>query len=389
MGFTHLTLLPNQLEEAHMNNTCQPRIDKFRKVMADNNLDTFLIANSHNRRYLSGFMGEDGGIEESAGFLIISQDKLVLTTDSRYTTQARDEAPLYDIVEYKVGLAKQLPEILADFNTRRLGFEGRRLSFVQYNDIQKELKEKGFSIELISAGQTTENIRVVKDQIEIDYTKKALAYAEEALVKLMEEIKPGMTEKEVAWRFECLMRQNGAGRLSFPVICASGPNSALPHAIPTNRQIQKDDPIVFDWGVRYKGYCSDTTRTVVFGKPGDELKKVHQTVRDAQQKATEAIKAGADGKAVDKIARDYIDSQGYKDRFGHGLGHGTGLAIHEAPRLSPLSTSILEPGMIVTVEPGIYIPDWGGVRVENQVVVREDGAEILNSLSTTIGFDAN
>ena len=367
----------------------QNRIDKFRKIMTDNNLDTFLIANGYNRRYLSGFLGEDGGIEESAGFLIISQDKLVLTTDSRYTTQARDEAPLYDLVEYKVGLAKQLPEILAVFNSKRLGFEGRRLSFVQYNDIQKEIQEKGLSVELVSAGEVTENLRVVKDQTEIDHTKKALAYAEEAFVKLMDVIHPGMTEKEVAWKFECLMRENGAGSLSFPTICAAGPNSALPHAIPTNRKIQKDEPIVFDWGVRYKGYCSDTTRTVVLGKPGDELKKVHQTVRIAQQKAIDAIKAGADGKAVDKIAREYIDSQGYKDRFGHGLGHGTGLAIHEAPRLSPLSTSILEPGMIVTVEPGIYIPDWGGVRVENQVVVLEDGAKVLNSLSTTVCFGGN
>ena len=370
-----------------MNTVHQNRIDNFRKRMAENNLDTFLIANGYNRRYLSGFLGEDGGIEESAGFLIISQDNLVLTTDSRYTTQARNEAPLYEIVEYKVGLAQQLPEILANFNTQRLGFEGRRLSFVQYNDIQKALNEKGLAVELVSSGEVTENLRVVKDEKEIDYTKKALAYAEDALVKLLDLIQPGMTEKQVAWEFESLMRANGAGRMSFPIICAAGPNSALPHAIPTNRKIEKDEPIVFDWGVRYKGYCSDTTRTVVLGKPNNELKKIHQTVRDAQQKATDAIKAGANGKAVDQIARAYIDSQGYKDRFGHGLGHGTGLAIHEAPRLSPLSTSILEPGMIVTVEPGIYIPDWGGVRVENQVVVREDGAEVLNSLSTTICFD--
>ena len=366
----------------------QNRIDRFRQIMAENNLDAFIIANGDNRRFLSGFLGKDGGIEESAGFLVISADRLVLTTDSRYTTQARDEAPLYDIVEYKAGLAKQLPEILAECHSvRRMGFEGRRISFGQYHDIEKELKEKGLAVELISSGDLTENLRVVKDETEIAYTRKAVAIAEDAFLKLLNEIKPGMTERDVAWRFEGIMRDCGAGGLSFPVICASGPNSALPHAMPGARKIEKDDPIVFDWGVRYRGYCSDTTRTVVLGKPDSELKKIHQTVRDAQQMAMDAICAGANGKAVDQIARDYIDRQGYKDRFGHGLGHGTGLAIHEAPRLSPLSSSMLEPGMIVTVEPGIYIPDFGGVRVENQVVVTEDGAESLNQLDPAICFD--
>jgi Xaa-Pro aminopeptidase len=365
----------------------EDRINRFRQLIQAENLDGFLISNGKNRRYLSRFTGEDTQMDESSGSLIITQNKLILATDSRYTEQARQEAPLYEVVEYKTGLAKELPDILSGLSIRRLGFESSRLAVSQYEDIQKELREKGLDIELVAARELTENIRAKKDEYEIDCTRKALAMAETAFVRVLEFIKPGMTEREVAWELEVRMRAEGADGMSFPVICASGPNSALPHAIPGDRIINANEPIVFDWGARYKGYCSDTTRTIVLGKPDDELKKIHQTVREAQLLAIEAIKAGANGKDVDRIARDHIEKTGYKDRFGHGLGHGTGLAIHEGPRLSPLSTSILAPGMIVTVEPGIYIPGWGGVRIEHQVVVREKGAEILNSLSTTICFD--
>jgi Xaa-Pro aminopeptidase len=189
-----------------------------------------------------------------------------------------------------------------------------------------------------------------------------------------------MSEKEAAWRLEKEMRESGADALSFPSIVASGPNSALPHAIPGNRILKEGEPVLFDWGTVHHGYCSDTSRTTILGKAGDDFTKVFNTVVEAQKLAIKAIRGGISAKAIDQIARHHIEKTGYKGKFGHGLGHGTGLAVHEAPALSPLKDTILKPGMLVTVEPGIYIPEWGGVRVENQVVVREDGAEVLNRL---------
>ena len=225
-----------------------------------------------------------------------------------------------------------------------------------------------------------EQLRIKKAETEIETLRDALSLAETAFSQCVEKIKPGMTEKELAWIMEKGMREAGAEGLSFPTIVASGPNSALPHAIPGDRRIRVGEPLLFDWGARLDGYCSDISRTVVIGKPDDTFKKVFQAVLDAQRRAIEAIKAGVSSRVVDSIARDHIEKQGFGGKFGHGLGHGTGLAIHEAPRLSPLKDTVLEPGMVTTVEPGIYLGDWGGVRLENMVVVREDGAEVLNRL---------
>jgi Xaa-Pro aminopeptidase len=187
-----------------------------------------------------------------------------------------------------------------------------------------------------------------------------------------------MTEQEAAWNLEKTLREAGAEALSFPVIVAGGPNSAMPHAVPGNRALMAGEPILFDWGVRLNGYCSDISRTLVMGKPDDTFQKVFQTVREAQEMAVAAVKPGIDARSVDAVARSHIEKMGFKDRFGHGLGHGVGLAIHEKPRLSPLSDDVLKPGMICTVEPGIYLPGWGGVRLENMIVVTADGAEVLN-----------
>jgi len=192
-----------------------------------------------------------------------------------------------------------------------------------------------------------------------------------------------MTEKQIAWAMESGIREAGADGISFPVIVAAGPNSALPHAIPTDRPVVRGEPILFDWGAKLNGYCSDISRTVILGEPDDTFLEVFNTVLEAQQLAIGSIRAGVNSKSVDAVARDYIASKGYGDKFGHGLGHGTGLAVHEGPRLSPLKETDLAAGMLVTVEPGIYIPHWGGVRIENQVVVGPDGPTVLNRLSRT------
>jgi Xaa-Pro aminopeptidase len=191
-----------------------------------------------------------------------------------------------------------------------------------------------------------------------------------------------MTEMEAAWLMEKGMRENGAEGLSFPVIVAAGPNSALPHAVPGHRRLKPGEPILFDWGTRLGGYCSDISRTIIIGKPDPIFTNVYRTVQDAQRKAIRALKPGLSTKAADAVARWHIENKGFKGRFGHGLGHGVGLAIHEQPRLSPLSDHKIKTGMVFTVEPGIYIPKWGGVRIEDMVVVGRKGAQVLNRLDT-------
>jgi Xaa-Pro aminopeptidase len=227
-----------------------------------------------------------------------------------------------------------------------------------------------------------ESQRAVKNDREIAVTCEALAIAERSFAGLVRDLSPGISERELAWSLEKAMREAGAEGVSFPPIVAAGPNGALPHAVPGDRRIRSGEPVLFDWGARRGGYCSDTSRTLVVGKPDDTFLGVHHTVREAQRRAIDAIRAGVGTRSVDAVARSFIEDSGFAGKFGHGLGHGTGLAIHEEPRLSPLRDSVLEAGMIVTVEPGVYIPGWGGVRIENQVVVREDGAEVLNGLPT-------
>lgn len=360
----------------------ESRIQKVREILVEKAIDALMVLIEENRRYLSGFTGEDHQFDESAGALLISADGLILATDTRFELQAANESPFYEVVVYRNGLAKELPGLVDRMNVRKLGIESARVTVNQLEKFKKELTDAGRQVNLVPLEDSVEKFRQIKTPAEIDQTRKALALAEAIYIEVARSLKPGMTEKQIAWAMERGMREAGADSLSFPVIVASGPNSALPHAIPTDRPIVMGEPILFDWGARLEGYCSDTSRTVILGEPDDTFLKVYNTVLDAQQLAIKSICAGANSKAVDAVARDYIASKGYGDRFGHGLGHGTGLAVHEGPRLSPLKEMVLEAGMLVTVEPGIYIPGWGGVRIENQVVVGEDGPLVLNRLST-------
>jgi Xaa-Pro aminopeptidase len=368
--------------------TIEKRMNRLRKSLTDNNIDTLLVLVEENRRYLSGFTGEDTQFDETAGALFITDKKLILATDSRNELQAANEAPLYEIICYKKGLVKELPNIINSLKTKRLGFESIRMSYMQYNKICKELSSSNMDIELVEADDIMECLRIVKEQSEIEGLKKALIIAESAFTDFIENIiKPGLTEKEGAWLLEKNMREAGADSLSFPIIVASGPNSALPHAIPGNRNLHKGEPILFDWGARVNGYCSDISRTIVIGSPDHRFKKIFKTVLDAQLKAIDAIRPGISSKAVDEVARNHIDSMGFKDKFGHGLGHGIGMAVHEPPRISPSKDTLLESRMVFTVEPGIYIPGWGGVRLENMVVVNENGAEVLNKTDPAIHME--
>lgn len=348
--------------------------------MHEGGIDTVMIMSDENRRYLSGFTGRDSQFDESSGALFITGERLLFATDSRFTEQAAKEAPLFEIYCYKTGLAKELFDILSLLNTRRLGYEARRLSCHQHQEMVDTMHSNASPVTLVAADASLETLRSVKEEAEIELIRKSLALAEQAFIEVKKEIRPGMTEKNLAWKLEQALRNGGADGLSFPSIVAAGENSALPHAIPGETAIREGTQLLFDWGALLNGYCSDITRTLFIGEPDNRFERIFHTVLDANQKAIQGIRAGVSGKEVDRMARSHIEAMGYKEYFGHGLGHGVGLAVHEPPRLSPLKEDILRPGMVVTVEPGIYIPGWGGVRLENLVVVREESAEVLNTI---------
>lgn len=364
----------------------QNRIEKLRKSFSDAQIDTLLVQTGENRLYLSGFTGEDTGFDESAGVLLISGDRLVLATDSRYEIQANNEAAGFEVICYKKGLANELASILEDLGTKKLGFETRRMTCEQHDMIRSRLEENNCLAELVKTRNLAENLRVCKEESEIESIRKSLHLAESAFSKFLENMVPGIEESLAAWEIEKQMREAGAESVSFPVISAFGKNAALPHAIPAKDTLQEGIPALFDWGAKLEGYCSDISRTIIIGEPDNTYERVFTAVYDAQQKAIEAVRPGAWTKDIDAAARDHLNEKQLGDYFGHGLGHGVGLAVHEAPSLSPVEERNvrLEENMVFTIEPGVYLPDWGGVRLENMVVVRPYGAEVLNSLAVKI-----
>ena len=354
------------------------RLARFREKVQEQPFDTFMVLQGENRRYLSGFTAEDGQFDESAGALFITGDRQLLATDSRYLEQARIEIDDFEICQYKEGLACALPGIMKALGTKRLGFESARLSCLQFQRLKEELKKARISVSLVPTENIIEEIRMIKEEGEIEAIRKSLALSETVFETIASDLCLGVSEKKLAWALEKELREQGAEALAFPPIVASGPNSAFPHAVPTDRSVSVGEPILFDWGVRLNGYCSDISRTLFLGEPDPFFKTVYQVVKDAQFLAIEAIKPGVSTQAVDGVARDYITEKGFGDYFGHGLGHGVGLAVHEKPHLSPHRPMTLEVGMVTTVEPGIYIPKRGGVRLENMVVVQPEGAAVLN-----------
>jgi len=362
-----------------------PRVVRLREAIARNGLDTFIVLIDANRRYLSGYTAKDGQFDETAGALIITAEHCLLATDSRYDLQARQEAPEYEVVRYRKSLFDALPGLLEQVQARSVGFESTRLTVKQHQDLIDHLAKNQIPVHLVATDNQVEFMRVAKDPTEVAITRKAVACAETAFRHLKAWLQPGRTESGVARKLEELMVEAGAEAPSFPIIVAAGDNSAKPHAVPGKRPIKIGEPVLLDWGARFEGYCSDISRTIIFGPPDEQFQKIYAIVRQAQAAAIAAIKPGAHGQAVDTVARNIIAAAGFGDHFGHSLGHGTGLCIHEAPRLSPHSDDFLEAGMIVTVEPGIYLPEWGGIRLENQVLVTANGADVLN----TLDLDAN
>ena len=342
------------------------RIEKLREQMKDKNLDGALIIGNPNRNYLSGFKNDES-------FSLITLKEAFFITDSRYTEQAKKEVEDYEIVEYK----GKFPDFLADFlkgkSIGSLGFEEDVVTVSLYNELSNKL-----NIELVPLKGMVENLRIIKDTAEIESIRKAAAIADNAFLHMLKFIKEGMTEREIGLELEYTMKKLGAKDVSFTTIVASGKRSSLPHGAATDKKLEKGDFLTLDFGCIYEDYCSDMTRTVVIGEANEKMTEVYETVLTAQEMALKEIKAGVLARDIDKIARDFIESKGYGKYFGHGLGHGVGREIHEAPRLNPTTSAVLQEGMIVTDEPGIYIEDFGGVRIEDLILVTKDGKEVLS-----------
>lgn len=358
----------------------QRRIQRVRERLREEGIDAFLVAVPENRYYLSGFEADDLLFTESSGYLLITEQTNYLLTDFRYEEEAKTEAPDFNVIIYRNGFPEALAGLGADLAVRRLGVEGHYLTVKLYGDIEKALRESRDEAEIISLTDAVEKLRVVKEPEEIERIRASLALTEEALQAVWEGLRPGKRERDVAWEIERRIREGGGEAVSFPPIVAAGPNGALPHAVPTDRLIGEGESVILDLGSRLHHYCSDMTRTWVAGEPHPKLREIYSVVREAQAAAQAVVRAGEETAVVDAVARDFIGDAGYGDYFGHGLGHGVGLAVHELPGLRKTKGTILEENMIVTVEPGIYLPGFGGVRLENMVRVTATGCEVLNGV---------
>lgn len=346
------------------------RIDKLRLFMTEHALDGMLVMKPENRRYFSGFTG-------SAGALLVSAQEARLITDFRYVVQAEQEASSCEIIRHNGTLIDEVQQSANLLKLKTVGFEADYVTYDLYQTIQSKLPT------LQLAGHKLDDLRMVKDNSELTALTQAVKIADQAFTSILPYIKPGRTENEIAMELEYTMKRLGATKAAFDIIVASGIRSALPHGRPTDKIIQSGDFVTMDFGAVYNGYHSDITRTVVIGKASEKQRTIYDLVLRAQLAGITAVKPAKSGSEVDKVARQIIAEAGYGNYFGHGLGHGIGLVIHEDPRLSPTAPSDLklQPGMTITVEPGVYLPDWGGVRIEDSVVVTAAGCDVLTSSS--------
>ena len=341
------------------------RLQNLRQRLAEKELDGILVSQPENRYYLSGFDG-------STGYLLITAKDAILATDFRYIEQAKTQAPDYEVFRITNDVAAWFPELIAGLNLKQLGFEGEHVTFALYRRLTEILNKAQSQFKLISMNGLVESLRAIKEPEEVELITKAVEISDSAVEHIRDIIHVGMSEKEVAWEIEKFMREKGSQSLPFDVIVASGPNAALPHAEPSPRAIQSGEAIIIDIGAKVNGYCSDLTRTVCLGAPDNTFNKIYDTVLGTQLTAMATIKGGMTGEEADSLARVVIEEAGYGEAFGHGLGHGIGLASHESPRLGPNSSENLVDGMVFTIEPGIYLTGWGGVRIED-VVIMENG----------------
>ena len=342
------------------------RVRRIREQLSAHGADVFLCTNPVNRRYLTGFTG-------SAGTAWISADRQIIMTDFRYIEQVKAESPDWELVRIE-NLNETLKTLIDENDIGKIAFEADNVTVQRLEQWKEKLE-----VEFIPVSGWVEELRSIKTEQEIENIRQAAKIGDQAFAELLPKIRSGVSEIEIALELEFLMRRAGASGMSFSPIIASGPQSALPHARPSERILMYGDFVVFDFGCIVNGYCSDMTRTIVIGEPEEQHLLIYDLVLEAQLESLAADAPGRMGSEIDAIARDIITDAGYGEYFGHGLGHSLGLEIHESPRLSKADHTVLQPGMVVTVEPGVYLPGFGGVRIEDLVVVREDGHEVLTS----------
>lgn len=346
--------------------TVRERIERLARVLADAELDGLLITRPSNRQYVTGFSG-------SAGTVLVTADGAWLFTDFRYEEQAAQQAPDVTVVRISRDLEQRVAEVLAKARVSRLGFES---DHAVYDAVQSWRNE--WAAELVPRKGLVEKLRAIKDDGELEAIARSVRITDQAFAEVLPVIRPGVTERAIARELSHAIAGLGGDGLAFDMIVASGPRGALPHGRASDRVIEHGDLVTIDVGTYVDGYASDMTRTVAVGAVDERQREIYQLVLSAQEAGVEAVRPGLTGAEVDRAARDIIVSAGYGEHFGHGLGHGVGLDVHEQPGLSPhAQETVLSPGMVVTVEPGIYIPGWGGVRIEDIVVVTEDGARVL------------
>ncbi|MDA8096036.1 MAG: Xaa-Pro peptidase family protein [Clostridia bacterium] len=354
------------------------RLKRVRQAIKEAGVDAVLVSSPENRRYLSGFTG-------TSGVLLISAEENRLLTDFRYVEQAGRECAGFEIVRVEKTWVQTLRDIIAFRSYPRIGFEGSHLTYHLYSTLAEALAP--VQLEDIKSG--LDRLRAVKDNEEIKLIHRGVLMVDEAFAQLRETIRPGVVERDFSLALEAFLRQRGGERMSFDTIVASGTRAALPHGVASDKAIESGDLVVLDCGVVYGGYASDFTRTIlVEAEPATWQEEIYRVVLAAQQAGIDKVRPGVRAAEVDAAARGVIEDAGYGEYFGHGTGHGVGLNVHEAPHLSASSEEVLEAGMVVTVEPGIYLPGKGGVRIEDVVVVRDDGPEVLTTTPKNYLFRA-
>ena len=346
------------------------RLRKLRQRLVEREIDAIFIFQPENRFYLSGFDG-------SAGFLLITAQTTILATDFRYIEQAKRQAPNYEIFQVAGDIEDWFPRLVAELNLKKLGFEAGHITFATYRQLSDILNKAKPQLKLTPTEGLVESLRAIKEPEEIELIIKAVEISDTAFEYIENVVHTGMSEQEVAWEIEKFLREKGSQTIPFDIIVAAGENSVLPHAKPSQRRINSGEPVVIDIGAKVGGYSSDLSRTICLGS-NNTFNKIYDVVLGAQLAAIAMIEEGMSGEEADSLARTVIEEVGYGEAFGHGLGHGVGLAPHEQPRLRPKSTELLISDMVFTIEPGIYLTDWGGVRIEDLVVMEGGKARVLS-----------
>lgn len=355
----------------------EQRIEDVRARFAAAGIDGMLITHPTNRRYLTGFTADDTPPNESSGHLIVGPEQVVLVTGSVNLTQAESQAPHVEAVNRDPSWAVCDARAIRNAGIRRIGYESNAILERDFRTIGVELQKAEFNHEWVESDGLVEELRAIKSADEIELLKKAFEITTQTFEHVAPTIEAGQTEAEIAWKIHQEFVDRGAEGPAFPTIVAAGMNAARPHHEPGGTVIEEGQPIIIDMGARYQGYCADLTRTVWVGEPDDKLREVYPAVSQAVEEVFERIAAGVATKDLDAVARDYLGKKGLADAFTHSLGHGVGLRVHESPTASMRSEDILVPGNTLTIEPGAYFPEWGGVRVEDVVLISEDGFEIL------------